>query len=102
MGLLFSLAPLTAHCLTGDELPIRTAACDSLIEIFNMEPLGGTESPASATVHTLNLAGIVCGGAGKVLARSRMTFAAGQGVTLELSVRAEQEQAAQLVISAIA
>jgi coatomer protein complex subunit gamma len=31
-----------------------------------------------------------------------MTFAAGQGVTMELSVRAEQEEAAQLVISAIA
>ncbi|KAK9897067.1 coatomer subunit gamma [Cystobasidium minutum MCA 4210] len=78
------------------------AACDSLIEILNMEPLGGTESPASTSVHTLNLSGIVCGGGGKVLARSRMTYASGQGVTMELSVRAEQEGAAQLVISAIA
>ena len=67
-----------------------------------MEPLGGTETPASTSVHTLNLSGIVCGGGGKVLARSRMTYASGQGVTMELSVRAEQEEAAQLVISAIA
>lgn len=67
-----------------------------------MEPLGGTENPTSQSVHTLNLSGIVCGGGGKVLARSRMTFAPGQGVTMELSVRAEQPSAAQLVISAIA
>ena len=67
-----------------------------------MEPLGGTESPASASVHTLNLSGIVTGGGGKVLARARMTYASGTGVTLELAVRAEQESAARLVISAIA
>ena len=79
-----------------------SAACDSLIEILNMEPLGGTEAPTSTSVHTLNLSGLVCGAGGKVLARSRMTFAAGQGVTLELSVRAERPEAAQLVISAIA
>lgn len=67
-----------------------------------MEPLGGTQAPTSTSVHTLNLSGIVCGGGGKVLARSRMTFAAGTGVTMELTVRAEQEAAVQLVISAIA
>jgi coatomer protein complex subunit gamma len=67
-----------------------------------MEPLGGSEVPSSTSVHTLNLSGLVCGGGGKVLARSRMTFAAGQGVTMELAVRAEQADAAQLVISAIA
>lgn len=67
-----------------------------------MEPLGGTESPASTSLHTLNLSGIVCGGGGKVLARARMTFSSGQGVTLELNVRAEKPEAAQLVISAIA
>lgn len=66
-----------------------------------MEPLGGTEIPTSTSVHTLNLSGIVCGGGGKVLARSRMTFAAGQGVTLELAVRAEKEPAVGLIIGAI-
>lgn len=67
-----------------------------------MEPLGGTETPASNSVHTLNLSGLVCGEKGKVLARARMTYASGSGVTLELTVRAEQEESAQLVISAIA
>jgi coatomer protein complex subunit gamma len=66
-----------------------------------MEPLGGTEIPTSTSVHTLNLSGLVCGGGGKVLARSRMTFSSGQGVTLELSVRAEKEPAVGLIIGAI-
>ena len=66
-----------------------------------MEALGGTESPTSQSVHTLNLSGIVSGGGGKVLARCRMTFQSGQGVTLELAVRAEKEEATRLVIGAI-
>jgi hypothetical protein len=96
------------------------AACDSLIEgwpscgypsaieaelfsstVLNMDPLGGTEQPTSTSVHTLNLSGILCGGGGKVLARCRMTYQAGAGVTLELGVRAEQEAACSLVIGAI-
>ncbi len=66
-----------------------------------MEALGGTESPASNSVHTLNLSGIVSGGGGKVLARCRMTFAPGSGVTLELAVRAEKEEVGRLVMAAI-
>ncbi|KAF9245682.1 coatomer subunit gamma [Melanogaster broomeanus] len=77
------------------------AACDSIIEILNMEPLGGTEVPTSPSVHTLQLSGLVTGGGGKVLVRCRMTFAKGQGVTLELGVRAEQESACALVVSAV-
>lgn len=77
------------------------AACDSIIEILNMTPLGGTADPQSATVHTLQLSGMVVGGGGKVLVRCRMTFSKAQGVTLELGVRAEQEQACSLVVAAI-
>ncbi|GAA5855609.1 hypothetical protein JCM8547_001615 [Rhodosporidiobolus lusitaniae] len=77
-------------------------ACDSIIELLGMEALGGTEQPQSTSVHTLNLSGLVAGGGGKVLARARMTFQSGQGVTMELTVRAEQEAAAQLVLNAIA
>lgn len=67
-----------------------------------MEALGGSEAPASTSVHTLNLAGLVCGGGGKVLARCRMTYQAGKGVTMELTVRAEKESATRLVIGCIA
>ncbi|KAI0673741.1 coatomer subunit gamma [Trametes maxima] len=77
------------------------AACNSVIEILNMQPLGGTEDPQSPTVHTLQLSGLVGGGGGKVLVRCRMTHSKAQGVTLEVGVRAEQQPAADLVISAI-
>ena len=76
-------------------------ACKSLIEVLNMEALGGTESPSSNSVHTLNLSGLVSGSTGKVLARCRMTFAPGSGVTLELAVRAEREEVGRLVMAAI-
>lgn len=80
-----------------------TAAVDSIIEILNMEALGGSEHPTSNSLHTLNLSGLVIGGGGKVLVRCRMTSSgqAGQGVSLELGVRAEKEQATKLVLAAI-
>lgn len=78
-----------------------TAACNSVIEILNMQPLGGTEDPQSPTVHALQLSGLVAGGGGKVLVRCRMTYSKAQGVTLEVGVRAEQQAAADLVVSAI-
>ncbi|KAI0281688.1 coatomer subunit gamma [Russula aff. rugulosa BPL654] len=78
------------------------AACDSIVEILNMEPLGGSQNPAAGTtVHTLQLAGLLTGGGGKILARCRMTFSRGEGVTLEVGVRGEKQEACQLVIAAI-
>lgn len=68
-----------------------------------MQALGGTEDPASTSVHALQLAGMVvgAGGSGKALVRCRMTYSKAQGVTLELSVRAEKAEACRLIISAI-
>ena len=77
------------------------AACDSIIEILNMEPLGGSQNPTSTSVHTLQLSGLLTGGGGKILVRCRMTFSRGQGVTLELGVRAEKAEACNLVLAAI-
>ena len=79
----------------------HTAACDSIVEILNMEALGGTQTPQSSSVHTLQLSGLVGGGGGKVVARCRMTYSSANGVTLELSVRAEKEAVCNLVIAAI-
>ncbi|KAL7423011.1 coatomer subunit gamma [Cryptotrichosporon argae] len=76
-------------------------ACKSLVDVLGMEPLGGSERPTSTSVHELKLSGVVAGAGGKVLARCRMTFAAGQGVTLELAVRAEKEEITRLVMAAI-
>lgn len=77
------------------------AACDSIIEVLNMEPLGGTETPSSTSIHTLQLSGLLTGSGGKVLVRCRMTFSQGEGVTLELGVRAEKEEACHLVLAAV-
>jgi coatomer protein complex subunit gamma len=82
-------------------LTVSSAACDSIIEVLNMEPLGGTEIPTSSSVHTLQLSGLVTGGGGKVLVRCRMTFSQGVGVTLELGVRAEKQDVCQLVVNAV-
>ena len=89
--------------VTDRRILFSTAACDSIIEILNMQALGGTEDTTSTSVHTLQLAGLVVGaeGAGKALVRCRMTYSKAQGVTLELSVRAERQEACSLIISAI-
>ncbi|KAJ8474748.1 hypothetical protein ONZ45_g15845 [Pleurotus djamor] len=58
------------------------AACDSIIEVLGMEALGGSETPTSTSVHTLQLSG-------------------GQGVTLELGVRAESQEVCDLVLAAV-
>lgn len=66
-----------------------------------MEALGGTEVPSSTSVHTLQLSGLVTGAGGKVLVRCRMTYSQGQGVTLELGVRAEKQEVCDLVLAAV-
>ncbi len=86
---------------TDETYSFLVAACESIMEIFNMEPLGGSEHPTSQSVHTLILAGIVAGGGGKVFVRGRMTCSTGAGVTLELGVRAEKEAVCNLVVAAI-
>ncbi|KAJ7750352.1 coatomer subunit gamma [Mycena metata] len=85
----------------GTAVESLKAACDSIVEVLNMEPLGGTEIPTSTSVHTLQLSGLVTGGGGKVLVRCRMTFSQGVGVTLELGVRAEKQDVCQLVVNAV-
>ena len=66
-----------------------------------MEPLGGSHNPTSTSVHTLQVSGLLTGGGGKILVRCRITYSHGQGVTLELGVRAEKQEACSLVLAAI-
>ena len=74
--------------------------CTQLIDLFGMQPLGGTEHPTDQFLHTLKLSGLVAGG-GKVLAQCRMTYSPSRGVALELGVRAEAEKDAQLLLGAL-
>lgn len=85
---------MTTHC-------VYLAACDSIVEILGMDALGGSQNPGNAPVHTMQLSGLLVGGGGKVLVRCRMTFSRGEGVTLELAVRAEKQAACDLVVAAI-
>ncbi|KAF9469702.1 coatomer subunit gamma [Collybia nuda] len=94
-------APSATETFSLSAMESIKAACDSIIEVLNMDPLGGTETPTSTSVHTLQLSGLVIGGAGKVLVRCRMTFSRGEGVTLELGVRAEKQEACDLVVAAV-
>ncbi|KAG5645353.1 hypothetical protein DXG03_006415 [Asterophora parasitica] len=94
-------APSATETFALSAMESLKAACDSIIEVLNMEPLGGTEAPASTSVHTLQLSGLVTGAGGKVVVRCRMTFSQGEGVTLELGVRAEKQEACDLVLAAV-
>lgn len=103
---LSAMESLKGNVLLGIHMRDRTshtftAACDSIVEVLNMEALGGTEVPSSTSVHTLQLSGLVTGGGGKVLVRCRMTYSQGQGVTLELGVRAERQEVCELVVAAV-
>ncbi|KAJ7784729.1 armadillo-type protein [Mycena metata] len=91
----------TETCGLGTAVESLKAACDSIVEVLNMELLGGTEVPTSTSVHALQLSGLVTGGGGKVLVRCRMTFSQGVGITLELEVRAEKQDVCQLVVNAV-
>lgn len=80
------------------------ASCSTLIEILGMRALGGTETPANPSVHTMMLAGrLACPtGLELVLARVRMMYQPSDGVTMELAVRAPSDEACLFVLSAIA
>ncbi|KDN41528.1 putative coatomer gamma-2 subunit [Tilletiaria anomala UBC 951] len=99
-----SSAPSAIETFALTSLDSLKSACDTLVELFGMQPLGGSESPASSSVHTLMLSGLVAlpKKPAKVLARCRMTFEEESGVTMELAVRGEEQSAVDLVISAIA
>ncbi|QRW24701.1 coatomer subunit gamma [Rhizoctonia solani] len=93
-----------ALVLFGYLQQVIDGAPSSCVRLAHRNPRNGApgwdRKPTSKSVHTLQLSGFVVGGGGKVLARCRMTYAAGDGVTLELGVRAEKEEAARLVVGA--
>ncbi|KAJ7228018.1 hypothetical protein B0H12DRAFT_233657, partial [Mycena haematopus] len=89
-----------SDCGLGASVESLKAVCDSIIDVLNMEPFGGTEVPTSSSVHTLQLSALaICGGR-KVLVLCRVTFSQSVGVTLELGVRAEKQDVCQHVVSA--
>nr|CAG8477160.1 7989_t:CDS:10 [Entrophospora candida] len=76
------------------------AACTKLIDLLEMNPVEDSGTPQSNNVHTLLLSGVFLGGS-KVLAKCIMTFAQSTGVTMELSIRSENENISRYVIGAV-
>ncbi|CAJ0766779.1 1890_t:CDS:2, partial [Entrophospora sp. SA101] len=74
-----------------------------VVETFALtaiKSLKDSGTPQSNNVHTLLLSGVFLGGS-KVLAKCIMTFAQSTGVTMELSIRSENENISRYVIGAV-
>ncbi|KAI3398601.1 hypothetical protein diail_8949 [Diaporthe ilicicola] len=76
-------------------------ATEQLARTLSLQPLEGTDVPVNQTTHTLKLLGKSVNG-GKVVSNVRMAYSAKSGVTTKITVRAEEEGVAALVVASIA
>ncbi|POS69975.1 hypothetical protein DHEL01_v211632 [Diaporthe helianthi] len=76
-------------------------ATEQLAKTLSLQPLEGTDVPVNQTTHTLKLLGKSVNG-GKVVSNIRMAYSAKLGVTTKITVRAEEEGVAALVIASVA
>ncbi|OBT53043.1 hypothetical protein VE04_06971 [Pseudogymnoascus sp. 24MN13] len=76
-------------------------ATEQLTRTLSLQPLDGTDVPVNTTTHTLKLFGKTVTG-GRVVANIRMAYSTKSGVTSKLTVRAEEEGVAALVIGSVA
>ncbi|KAL1859712.1 coatomer subunit gamma [Diaporthe australafricana] len=76
-------------------------ATEQLAKSLSLQPLEGTDVPVNQTTHTLKLLGKSVNG-GKVVSNVRMAYSAKSGVTTKITVRAEEEGVAALVVASIA
>jgi len=63
--------------------------------------LEGSDVPVNTTTHTLKLFGKTVTG-GRVVASVKMAFSSKSGVTTKVSVRAEEEGIAEIVLASLA
>lgn len=83
------------------ELTTLTEATEQLAKALSLQPLEGTDVPINQTTHTLKLLGKSVSG-GRVVANVRMAYSAKSGVTTKITVRAEEEGVAALVVASVA
>ncbi|ROW10304.1 hypothetical protein VMCG_01678 [Cytospora schulzeri] len=76
-------------------------ATEQLAKALSLQPLEGTDVPVNQTTHTLKLLGKSVSG-GRVVANVRMAYSAKSGVTTKITVRAEEEGVAALVVASVA
>lgn len=79
----------------------QTEATEQLIKILSLQPLEGTDVPVNQTTHALKLLGKTVNG-GRVVANVRMAYSTKSGVTTKITVRAEEEGVASLVVASVA
>jgi len=72
-----------------------------LASALSLQPLEGTDIALSNTTHTLKLYGKSVAG-GRVAALIKMAYSAKTGVTVKVSVRAEDKGLAAAMISSVA
>lgn len=78
-----------------------TEATEQLAKALSLQPLEGTDVPINTTTHQLKLFGKTVTG-GKVVANIRMAYSSKSGVTTKITVRADEEGVAALVIGSVA
>jgi coatomer subunit gamma len=76
-------------------------ATEQLASTLSLQPLEGTDVTLSTTTHTLKLYGKSVVG-GRVAALIKMAFSAKSGVTVKVTVRAEEEGLAAAVVASLA
>ena len=67
---------------------------------MSLQPLEGTDVPVNQTTHTLKLLGKTING-GRVVATVKMVYSSKSGVTTKITVRAEEEGVAALVMASV-
>jgi coatomer protein complex subunit gamma len=76
-------------------------ATEQLASTLSLQPLEGTDITLSTTTHTLKLYGKSVVG-GRVAALIKMAFSAKSGVTVKVTVRAEEDGLAAAVVASVA
>lgn len=97
----FHCLPRRSHSASNKILTLDTEATEQLAKTLSLQPLEGTDVPVNQTTHTLKLLGKSVNG-GKVVSNIRMAYSAKSGVTTKITVRAEEEGVAALVVASVA
>jgi coatomer protein complex subunit gamma len=76
-------------------------AVTQLTNVFQLQPLDGSDVPLSNSTHTLKLYGKTINN-GKVAVQVRMAYSAKSGVTVQIKARSDEDGVAAAVISSVA
>lgn len=76
-------------------------AAEQLPQTLSLQPLEGTDVVLSTSTHTLKLYGKSVRG-GRVAGLVKMAFSGKTGVTVKVSIRAEEEGLAAKVVASVA